>query len=126
MAKLASKKMSVTSSRSPDEVRRFEADKGRVEVVHLPCGDVGMGTFEPGWKWSSHVRPIAGTDSCEVEHIGYVRSGRMTVRMNDGDEQQLGPGDFFHLPPGHDAWVDGDEPCVMVDFGGLTGYAQPH
>jgi quercetin dioxygenase-like cupin family protein len=126
MAKLASAKMSAKSSSAPDEVRSFEQGKGRMEVVHLPYGDAGRGTFEPGWRWSSHVKPIAGTDSCEVEHVGYVLSGRMTIRMDNGDEKQIVPGDFFHLPPGHDAWVDGDEACVMVDFGGLTGYAQRH
>jgi quercetin dioxygenase-like cupin family protein len=119
MAQLGAK-----SSESPDEVREFKDGTGRVDVVNLGPGAMGKGTFEPGWRWSEHVKPLSGTDSCQVEHIGYVLSGRMTVRMDDGEELEVGPGDFFHMPPGHDAWVDGPEAAVLVDFGGLTGYAQ--
>jgi len=108
---------------SPDEVRPFQ-DHGQVEMVNLGTGPVGRGTFAPGWRWSNDVKPIAGTDSCQVEHLGYVVSGRMTVRMDDGSESTVGPGDVFHMPPGHDAWVEGDEECVLIDFGGLKGYAQ--
>ena len=107
---------------SPDEVREFKAN-GRVELVNLSSGPVGRGTFEPGWKWSNDVRPLAGTDSCQVPHVGYVQSGRMTVRMDDGSEHEYGPGDAFNMPPGHDAWTVGDEACVLIDFGGLKGYA---
>ena len=108
---------------SPDEVRPFQAH-GQVELVQLSSGPVGKGTFEPGWRWSNDVKPIAGTDSCQVEHVGYVLSGRMTVAMDDGSERELGPGEAFHIAPGHDAWTVGDQACVMVDFGGLTGYAK--
>ena len=108
---------------SPDEVREFKAN-GRVDLVHLETGAVGKGTFEPGWKWSNDVKPLAGTDSCQVQHIGYVISGRMTVKMDDGSEHEYGPGEAFNMPPGHDAWTVGDEPCVLLDFGGLKGYAQ--
>ncbi len=108
---------------SPDEVREFHAN-GRVELVNLDSGPVGRGTFEAGWKWSNDVKPIAGTDSCQVAHVGYVLSGRMTVKMDDGSEHEYGPGEAFNMPPGHDAWTVGDEPCVMVDFGGLKGYAE--
>lgn len=125
MAKLAGA-TTVKSSGTPDEVREFEGGMGRMEVVHLPCGDVGKGTFEPGWRWSQHVGPIAGTASCEVEHVGYVLAGHMTIRMDDGTEQHVGPDDFAHIPPGHEAWVDGDEACVFLDFGGLAGYAVHH
>jgi hypothetical protein len=107
----------------PDEVREFQAN-GRVELVELESGSVGKGTFEPGWKWSNDVKPIAGTDSCQVPHVGYVLSGSMTVRMDDGDEHTYRPGEAFNMPPGHDAWTEGDEPCVLIDFGGLKGYAQ--
>jgi len=110
---------------SPDEVREFVSN-GRVELVNLESGPVGKGTFEPGWRWSEHVKPLAGTDSCQVQHIGCVISGRMKVVGDDGSEVEVGPGDVFHMPPGHDAWTVGDEPCVLVDFGGLHGYAQPH
>ena len=108
---------------SPDEVRPFQAN-GQVELVNFESGPVGKGTFEPGWRWSNDVKPIAGTDSCQVDHIGYCVSGSMTVHMDDGSESAVGPGEAFHIPPGHDAWVDGDEACVMIDFGGLKGYAQ--
>src|SRR6266581_5737087 len=103
----------------PDEVRPFKDGKGSVRVVSLSNGDVGYGTFEPGWRWSEHVKPIAGTDSCQVEHTGYVLKGRMALRMDDGTEREFGPGETFHMPPGHDAWIVGDEKCVLLDFGGL-------
>jgi quercetin dioxygenase-like cupin family protein len=109
---------------SPDEVRPFAGDRGKVELVELAGNAVGRGTFEPGWRWSEHVKPLSGTDSCEVEHIGYVLQGRMNVAMDDGAELTVGPGDVFHMPPGHNAWIVGDEPCVLLDFGGLSGYAK--
>jgi Cupin domain len=107
----------------PDEVRQFQGH-GHVDVVRLSSGDIGRGVFEPGWRWSQDVKPIAGTESCQVEHIGYVQSGSMTVRMDDGSEHTYVAGETFHMPPGHDAWTEGDEPCVLLDFGGLKGYAQ--
>ena len=106
----------------PDEVRKFVSN-GNVKLVNLESGPVGLGTFEPGWHWSEHVKPIAGTDSCKVQHIGYVVSGRMKVVGDDGSEAEVGPGDVFNMPAGHDAWTVGDEACVLVDFGGLHGYA---
>ena len=109
---------------NPDEVREFIGDKGRVELVDLNGHAVGRGTFAPGWRWSEHVKPLADTDSCQVEHIGYVLEGRMALRMDDGSEREFGRGDSFHMPPGHDAWTVGDEACVILDFGGLKGYAQ--
>jgi quercetin dioxygenase-like cupin family protein len=108
---------------SPDEVRSFKDGKGQVELVDLNGHMIGRGTFEPGWRWSEHVKPLSGTDSCQVEHIGYVLEGEMTVRMDDGSELHVGPGDTFHMPPGHDAWVEGER-CVLLDFGGLQGYAK--
>jgi quercetin dioxygenase-like cupin family protein len=119
MASLQAKKFS-----APDEVREFQGGKGRVELVEMGGNAIGRGTFEPGWRWSEHVKPLAGTESCEVEHIGYVLEGRMHVVMDDGEELEVGPGDAFHMPPGHEAWIVGDEPCVLLDFGGLQGYAQ--
>jgi quercetin dioxygenase-like cupin family protein len=108
----------------PDEVRAFEDNKGAVNIVTLGSGDVGLGTFEPGWRWSEHVKPKAGTASCQVQHIGYVMKGRMKVVMDDGSEVEVGPGDAFHMPPGHDAWTVGEEACELLDFGGLAGYAK--
>ena len=108
---------------SADEVRPF-VDKGRVEIVKLTGGTVGLGTFEPGWRWSEHVKPLAGTESCQAAHMGYCISGRMAVRMDDGTEKEIAPGDVVVIPPGHDAWVVGDEPCVQVDFTGMETYAK--
>ena len=83
------------------------------------------GQFDPGWRWSEHLKPVVGTDSCQSPHLLYVLSGRMRVRMNDGSEDEVGPNTVARIEPGHDAWVVGDEPCVVVDFGASTSYAQP-
>jgi quercetin dioxygenase-like cupin family protein len=96
---------------SPDETREF-VDKGKADIVHLGNVSVGKFVLEPGWRWSEHVKPIAGTESCQVHHIGYVLSGRMKVVMDDGTEAEAGAGDAAVIPPGHDAWIVGDEPCV--------------
>ena len=106
----------------PDENRPIE--KGTVEVVELDVGTLIRTTFEPGWRWSECVKPIVGGDSCQVDHFGYCISGRLHVEMNDGDELDVGPGDAVRIPPGHDAWVVGDEPYVGVDFTG-SEYAKP-
>jgi len=108
---------------SPEETRPFEGNGG-VAVVSVAGRPVMRGTFEPGWKWSDNVKPIAGTDSCEVAHVGYCLSGRMVVHMDDGTDTEVGPGTAFAIPPGHDAEVIGDEPCVMVDFGEIGEYAK--
>ncbi len=85
---------------NPDEVREFQDGMGRVELVDLNGHAVGRGTFEPGWRWSDHVKPIAGTDSCQVEHIGYVLEGRMALKMDDGTERELGPATASTCRPG--------------------------
>jgi quercetin dioxygenase-like cupin family protein len=108
----------------PDETRAFQDKKGKVEVLNIGGGVVGRAVFEPGWKWSDHVRPIAGTDSCQAAHLGYVVSGRQAVRMDDGTELEFGPGDVVSIPPGHDGWTVGDEPCVVLDFAGMANYAK--
>jgi quercetin dioxygenase-like cupin family protein len=108
---------------SPDETRPFEG-KGQAEVVHLSGHTVGRGTFEPGWRWSENVKPIAKTDSCEVSHLGYCLSGRMKIYMDDGSASEVGPGDVAAIPPGHDAEVVGDEACVLIDFGEFGDYAK--
>jgi hypothetical protein len=107
----------------PDETRRFEAH-GKVDVVELAGHVVGRGEFEPGWRWSNDVKPIAGTDSCQVSHLGYVVSGRMRIHMDDGTEAEIRPGDAVAIHPGHDAEVVGDEPCIMLDFGEIGEYAK--
>jgi uncharacterized cupin superfamily protein len=108
---------------SPDETRPFEGN-GQAEVVNLAGHTVGRGTFEPGWRWSDNVKPIARTDSCQVSHLGYVVSGRMKIYMDDGSESEVGPGDVAAIPPGHDAEVVGNEACVMIDFGEISDYAK--
>src|ERR671916_2721382 len=108
--------LDVKSFDSPDETRPFEG-KGKADVVNLGGRTIGKGTFEPGWRWSENVKPIAGTDSCQVSHLGYCVSGRMKVMMDDGTEGEVGPGQVVAIPPGHDAVVVGDEACVLIDFG---------
>ena len=99
---------------SPEETR--SVDKGRVEVLNLDGKQVMRVTFQPGWKWSESVKPVAGTESCEVAHLVYVVSGRMALRMDDGTEQDVTAGDAVYIPPGHDAWIVGNDPCVFIDF----------
>jgi uncharacterized cupin superfamily protein len=113
----------VKSFDTPDEVREFEG-KGQAKVVELAGHAVALGTFEPGWKWSENVKPIAGTDSCQVAHFGYVLSGSMRVYMDDGSEVEIVAGNVVAIPPGHDAEVSGEEACVMVDFGEIGDYAK--
>ena len=93
-------------------------------MVNVAGRTIGKGTFEPGWRWSENIKPIAQTDSCQVSHLGYVLSGRMKVFMDSGSEEEVGPNQVFAIPPGHDAEVVGDEPCVMVDFGEFGEYAK--
>lgn len=107
---------------SPDEVRTFP--KGKVQVVNMNGMVAGRATFEPGWKWSDCIKPIAGTESCQAPHFGYCISGRMHAVMTDGTAIDIGPGDAISIPPGHDAWIVGDEACVMLDFSGFENYAK--
>ena len=108
---------------SPDETRSF--DNGEMRIVNISGATIGRAEFRPGWKWSNDVKPIAGTDSCQAPHTGYVVSGRLHVKMDDGTEAEAGPGDAIVVSPGHDAWVVGDEPCVMLDWSGSANYAKP-
>lgn len=112
------------SLNNPEEVRPFKDGMGKLELVNQDAGGVGRATFQPGWQWSQHVKPIAGTESCQAAHMGYVISGQVMVRMDDGQETLIGPGDFMDCPPGHDAWIVGDEPCVMIDWQGFADYAK--
>jgi quercetin dioxygenase-like cupin family protein len=99
---------------SPDVIR--DCGNGVLELVHLEDQTLGRFTLRPGWRWSEHVRPMAKTDYCEVPHIQYVISGRLMVVMEDGTKMELVPGDFVCIPPGHDAWVLGQEPFVAIDY----------
>jgi hypothetical protein len=107
---------------NPDEVRTFP--HGRAEILNTSAGAVGRLVLEPGWQWSKDVKPAVGTEWCEAPHFQYHASGRLQVRMADGTEFEAGPGDITSLPAGHDAWVVGDEPVVLVDFFGATDYAK--
>jgi hypothetical protein len=106
------------SLEAPDEARSFT--NGEMAVVDLGGLVVGRGVMQPGWRWSEDIKPIAGTDSCEVPHTGYVVSGRVHVQMDDGSEAEFGPGDVYVIPPGHDGWVVGDEPYVTVEWSGTA------
>jgi hypothetical protein len=107
----------------PDEIRTFP--KGRAELVNIGGGVVGRLTLEPGWKWSECVKPIAGTELCEAPHFQYHLSGRIHIVMADGTEIEAGPGMISRLPSGHDAWVVGDEPAILVDWSGAMNFAKP-
>jgi len=102
-------------------VRTFE--KGRFELYRIGPLTIGRATYQPGWRWSEHVGPDSGAASCPVEHVGLVVSGAAAVRMDDGREVVMGPGDLFAVPPGHDSWVVGDEPYVSLHLLGGEGYA---
>jgi quercetin dioxygenase-like cupin family protein len=108
--------------KSPDETRTFE--KGRLDLINIGGGTVGRLTLQPGWRWSKHVKPIAGTEWCEAPHFQYHLSGRLHVLMADGTEFEVGPGEVSLLPSGHDAWVVGNEPVVLIDWAGASNYAK--
>ena len=109
---------------SPDETRT--PPKTRVDVVQLGDTEVGRFTFEPGVEWSECIKPVVGTDSCQSDHVGYLASGRLTVVLDDGSSSStdLSVGDAYRIPPGHDAWVVGDEPYVSLHFLGAEQYAK--
>ena len=107
---------------APEDVREFT--HGRAEIVTMGGSPIGRLVLEPGWRWSNDVKPIAQTEICEEPHFQYHVSGRLAIRMEDGTEFIAGPGDLTSLPRGHDAWVVGDEPVVVVDFYGASDYAR--
>lgn len=114
--------VSKKNARTPDETRKFP--KGKLEVVKVGETTVGRGTFQRGWKWSTCVKPIAKTDSCQAHHVGYVVSGIMAGVMDDGTKWRVGAGDFFDLPPGHDAWTVGSKSVVLIDYMAAANYAK--
>ncbi len=116
-------KMQRKSLAQPDETRTFPL--GCLELATINGVTFGRGTFQPGWRWSTSVKPLVKTASCEAPHLQYHVSGRLGVRMDDGSELEFGPGDVSWLPPGHDAWVVGDEPVVVIDISGMGQYAKP-
>jgi hypothetical protein len=118
----ASTKMQKKSLDSPDETRTIE--KGKIELVNLGDVTIGRAVLEPGWSWEKSVKPIVKTNSCQQSHTLYTVSGRMKVVMDDGTEDEIGPGDTSIIPPGHNAWVVGNERYVSIDFTGLIDYAK--
>ena len=106
----------------PDETREFP--RGRAEIIKIGGGEVGRLIFEPGWRWSNDVKPLANTESCEAPHFQYHLSGRLAILMDDGTEFIAQPGDVTSLPSGHDAWVVGDEAAGVVDWFGASSYAK--
>jgi hypothetical protein len=115
-------KILTKSFSNPDEIRTFE--KGKVEILNLGYVVIGRATLEPGWSWSKCVKPLVNTNSCQAPHTSCIISGRMKVKMDDGTEVEGGPGDTAVIPPGHDAWVVGDEPCISIDFTGMADFAK--
>jgi len=113
----------VKSHDTPDETRT--PPKTRVEVVRLDGFTIGRFNFEPGWRWSECIKPVVGTESCQVSHVGYAVSGRATIRLDDGTEQTIGAGQSYTIPPGHDAWVEGDEPFVTIEVMSAEQFARP-
>ncbi len=116
-------KAELKSFGKPDEVRKFP--KGRLELVKIGDATIGRAVFEPGWRWSTSLQPIAKTKSCDAPHFQYHVSGVLRVRMDDGTEFDCRPGDVSLVPPGHDGWVVGKEPVIVVDFQGMADYAKP-
>jgi mannose-6-phosphate isomerase-like protein (cupin superfamily) len=121
-APVAVTKFETKSHNNPDEVRA--PNKTRVEIVRLPGYTIGRMNLEPGWRWSECIKPVVKTDSCQVSHVGYVVSGRLTVRLNDGTQKTFEPGMSYTIPPGHDAWVEGNERFVCLEVMSAEQYAK--
>ena len=122
MAKVQ-EKVIIKNFAKPDEVRTFE--KGKIELVKVNGTVMGKATLQPGWKWSTHVKPIAKTALCDAPHFQYIVSGQMTLKTESGEEYTVKAGDILKIGAGHDAWVVGNEPMIAVDFQGLADYAKP-
>jgi hypothetical protein len=121
-APLAVTKFESKSCASPDEVRT--PPKTRVEIVRLSGFTLGRFNLEPGWRWSECIKPVVKTDLCQIAHVGYVISGRLTLRLKDGTEKKIAAGEFYTIPPGHDAWVEGNEPVVAIEVMSAEQYAK--
>ncbi len=106
----------------PDETRAFP--RGEAQILRIGGGEVGRLVFQPGWRWSKDVQPIAKSKSCEAPHFQFHVSGKLAIKMDDGREIVAGPGDVTSLPSGHDAWVVGNEPVVVIDWYGASQYAK--
>jgi len=116
-------KFEVKSHDQPDEVRT--PSKTRIEVVRLEGFTLGRFSFEPGWRWSQCIKPVVHTDSCQNSHVGFAIAGRLTVVAKDGSTKSIGAGDSYTIPPGHDAWVEGNEPFICVEVMSAEQFAKP-
>jgi class 3 adenylate cyclase len=112
----------IKSHREPDETVRFE--HGSVELMAVGPITIGHEVLQPGWRWSTHVKPIVGTERCEFHHIAFVLAGRLAIQTRDGELREVAAGDVYDVAPGHDAWVVGDEPLVEIDFQGIADWAK--
>jgi hypothetical protein len=110
------------SHSSPDEVRT--PDRSRVEIIRLEGFTFGRFTFEPGWKWSECIKPVVKTDLCQLSHAGYAVSGCLTVQMKDGTKKNIAAGESYTIPPGHDAWIEGNERFVGIEVMSADQYAK--
>ncbi len=115
-------KMEVRSVNAPDETRKFE--KGKLDLVKIGGAMVGRAEFQPGWRWSTSLKQMMKTESCQAPHFQFHVSGILHIVMDDGTEKDCKAGDISFVPAGHDAWVVGNEPVVVVDFQGMVDYAQ--
>ena len=106
---------------TPDDVLRFP--KLTAQLVEVGELTVGYLVTEPGWRWSEHVRPTVGGEWCQARHVGVILSGRVAVQLQDGELREFGPNDVFDIPPGHDGWTLGDEPCIQIEWAGLHTFA---
>ena len=116
-------KFETKSHDQPDE--RRTPPKTTVDVVRLEGYTLGRFTLDPGWRWSECVKPVVQTHKCELSHLGYCVSGRITVQLADGSKQTIKPGDSYAIPPGHDAWVEGDQPWIAVEVMSAEAFAKP-
>jgi hypothetical protein len=123
MNQLTITKFETKSHGVPDEVRK--PAKTQVEIVRFEGVTIGRYTMEPGWRWSQCIKPVVGTDSCQLSHVGHAVAGSLTVHMNDGSEKTISAGDSYTIPPGHDAWVVGKESFVGIEMMSAEQYAKP-
>lgn len=123
MNPVAVTKLETKSHLTPDEVRQPE--KTNVEIVRLEGYTLGRFIMQPGWRWSQCIKPIVHTSACQLSHIGYAISGSITIRLNDGTQKTINAGDFYTIPPGHDAWVDGNEEFVGIEIMSAEAFAKP-
>ena len=116
-------KLESKSHASPDETRT--PSKTKVEVVRLEGYTIGRLNLEPGWRWSECIKPVVGTDSCQLSHVGYCESGTMTIQLNDGTQQRVSAGESYTIPPGHDAWNSSNEKFVCIEVMSADVFAKP-